>query len=164
MQQVWRERDRVATVHGMACRIKVQQVLHVLRPLAQRRGVARQHIEAVIQVFAEAPVVYGCRQVPVGCGDDPHVNLHLACSADRLNGPILQHAKQFDLHVQRQVPDFIKEQGPAVGHLEAPQPIADRAGEGALAVTEQFALEQVPRDGAAVDRDKRTLAPWALPM
>ncbi len=148
----------------MASRVEIKQVSHVLRPLTQGRGVARQDIEPVVQVFPKASVVHRGRQVFVGGGHDPDVNVHLSRSTYRLNRPVLKNAKQFDLHVQRQVADFVEEQRAAVGHLEAAQTVCYRTSEGTLTVAEQFALEQILRDCAAIDRDKRTLSPGALAM
>ena len=55
--------------------------------------------------------------------------------------------------------DLVEEDGPLVGRLEEPFLQGHGAGEGALDVAEQVALEQVGRQGAAVDGDERGLGP-----
>ena len=79
-------------------------------------------------------------------------------AADALVDALLQHAQQLHLHRQAHVADLVEEQRAALGDLEASLAGGDRAGERALLVTEQFALEQLRGNRAAVDGDERTLA------
>ena len=51
---------------------------------------------------------------------------------------VLQHPEQVSLPFGGKVADFIQEKSAAVGHLKAPRPAADRAGEGAFDVAKQF--------------------------
>ena len=81
----------------------------------------------------------------MGGGEDAHVDLDRAVAAHRLEAAFLQHAQQLGLQLERQLADLVEEQGAAVRHLEAARPIAARAGEGALHVAEQLALEQAVR-------------------
>ena len=67
----------------------------------------------------------------------------------------LQRAQQLDLRVERQLADLVEEQRAAVGFLELADALVDGAGERALLVAEQDALDQVLGDGAAVDGDER---------
>ena len=70
----------------------------------------------------------------------------------------LQHAQQLDLQLQRHLGDLVEEQRAAVRALEEALVLAVGAGEAALLVAEQLALDQVRRDRAAVDRQERPLA------
>src|SRR5262249_33489765 len=67
----------------------------------------------------------------------------------------LQEAQQLHLDVLVQLADLVEEQRAAVGHLEQPLVIAVGPGEGALAVAEQLALDEVLRQRPAVDRHER---------
>ena len=78
--------------------------------------------------------------------------------ADPLELLLLQHAQQLDLGVERQLAHLVQEQGALVGQLEAPDPALQRAGERALLVAEQLALDHALRDRAAVDLDERPVA------
>ena len=84
---------------------------------------------------------------------------HSVCSvaADALEDALLQHAQQLHLHGQAHVADLVEEQRAALGDLEAALARGDGAGERALLVTEQLALEQLGGNGAAVDGDEGTL-------
>ena len=71
---------------------------------------------------------------------------------------LLQRAQHLGLRLQAHVGDLVEEDRAAVGGLEAAAPIADRAGEGALHVAEQLALDQLFGDRGAVDLDERPAA------
>ena len=75
--------------------------------------------------------------------------------ADPLDLPVLQHAQQPHLRRQRHLADLVEEDRAPVGPLEAAALAGQRAGEGALLVPEQLAVEKRVGDGAAVDRDER---------
>ena len=74
-------------------------------------------------------------------------------AADALELVLLQHAQQLDLRLERQLPDFVQEDGAAVGQLEAALLLLHRAGEGAALVAEQLALDERGRQRAAVHFD-----------
>src|SRR5437870_3116969 len=57
------------------------------------------------------------------------------------------------------VADLVEEDGAAMGRLELADLELVGAGEGASLVTEQFALQQVPRHGGAVDFDEAPSPP-----
>src|SRR6185295_14845098 len=90
-------------------------------------------------------------EVPVRRGDDADVDLLRLAVPDADDHPLLQRAEQLDLEVQRELADLVEEEGALVGDLELARAAHDRAGERALHVPEELALDQVLRDGAAVD-------------
>ncbi|MDT4824412.1 hypothetical protein FQZ97_576590 [compost metagenome] len=142
----------------------VDQQRNVFHTLAQRRHLDGEYVEAVIEVFAEAAGLDHLLEVLVGGGDDAHIDVLRLVAAHALEGALLQHAQQLDLHRQRHVADLVEEQGAAVGQLEAPCPAGDGTGEGTLLVAEEFALQQLRRDGAAVDRYERRFAALGMVM
>jgi hypothetical protein len=66
------------------------------------------------------------------------------------NSPFLQHPQELHLEGGRGLADLVQEQGAAVGLLEQADAVLEGAGEGAPLVAEQFRLQQVVRQGAAV--------------
>ncbi|MNZ11188.1 hypothetical protein D3C78_280510 [compost metagenome] len=136
----------------------VDQQRDVFHPLAQRRHLDGEDVEAVVEILAEAAGLDHLFEVLVGGGDDAHVDVLGLVAADPLEGALLQHAQQLDLHLQRHVADLVEEQGAAVGQFEAPCPAGDGTGEGALLMAEELAFQQFRRDGAAVDRHERRFA------
>ncbi len=90
----------------------------------------------------------------------PDVHRLLPLAAERAERPLLQHAQQLGLRGRRHLGDLVEEQRAAVGEFEAALAARDGAGERALLVAEQLALEQRVRDGRAVERHERLPARW----
>ena len=88
---------------------------------------------------------------------DAHVDLDAARPAEPLEPPLLQHAQQLDLRRRRDVTDLVEEQRAAVGHLEATGLRRHRAGERALLVAEELALEQRLGQRARADTETNGL-------
>ena len=136
----------------------------VLPPLVQGRQFQADHVQPVEQVLAEGVFLDRLLEVAVGGRNDAHVHRHRLGTAHRPDLPVLEHAQQLDLDVQRHVADLVEEQGAVVGRLEQAGIALDRAGERALDVAEQLGFEQRLRDGGAVDRDERPVAVGAGPV
>ena len=75
-------------------------------------------------------------------------------AAEPLELLLLEHAQELGLERRRDVADLVEEERAAVRQLEAADLLRDRPGEGALLVAEQLALQQVERDGRAVELDE----------
>ena len=94
--------------------------------------------------------------------DQAHVGPDRLVAADALERLLLQQPQHLGLQGQRHVADLVEEQGAAVALLELADAAAVGAGEGALLVAEQLALQQVLRDGGAVERQERRLGAGAV--
>src|SRR5690606_36096431 len=73
---------------------------------------------------------------------------------DPVDGAVLDRAQQLRLQGERQLADLVEEQRPAAGGLETADAPLVRAGERALLVAEQLALEQRLGDRRAVHDDE----------
>src|SRR3546814_9307985 len=76
--------------------------------------------------------------------------------ADPFDRAFLQKSQQLDLQRQGDVADFVEKQRAAVREFDLALGRLDRAGEGALLVSEQLAFEQVFGDRGAVEDRKST--------
>ena len=76
-------------------------------------------------------------------------------AADALDLALLDRAQQLGLQVEPQIADLVEEQRAAVGQLELADALLQRAGERALLVAEQRALDQLARNRGEVDGDER---------
>ena len=92
----------------------------VLQALAQRRQAQREDAQPVVEVLAEAPLGDGLLQIDVRRGQQRTSTLHRAVAPHRLERPLLEHAQQLGLQLERQLADLVEQQRAAVGHLEAP--------------------------------------------
>jgi len=61
----------------------------------QRRQVDPQHVDPVVEVFAEFALAHEGLDVAVGRGDDPHVYLDRLVAAQPFEGLVLEDPQQF---------------------------------------------------------------------
>src|SRR5262249_18614187 len=94
--------------------------------------------------------------------DDADVDLLFLRAADGTDSAFLQDAEELGLQAQRHLADLVEKQGPAVGELEEAFLIVLGAGERALLVAEELALEEGLGEGGAVLRDEELVAPLRL--
>ena len=129
---------------------------NVVGPLAQRRQVQRDQVDAVEQVLAELAARDLVGERAVRGRDDAHVDRPRLARAEHLVGAVLEDAEQLHLRARVEIADFVEEDRAAVGNLEAAPAIGARVGEGPADVAEHLALEERGRDAAEVHLDERT--------
>ena len=120
------------------------------------------HVQAVVEVLAEAPLGHLAHQILVGGGDDAHVHLDGLRAAQPLELALLEHAQELHLGGQGHLAHLVEEEGAAVGALEAALAAGHRAGEGAPLDAEELRLEDALGEGAAVDGDEGALGALGL--
>ena len=148
---------RAVVQHRGAAEEVLGQRQDVVAALGQRRQAQLDHVEAVVEVLAEAAVADHRGDVGVGGADDTHRDLARAAGTQALELAALQHAQQLGLARQRQVADLVEEQRAAVGRFEASLAGAvGRACVGTGLRAEQFRLDQLTRQRAAVHRHERS--------
>ena len=155
-------RDVLVEARAVAADEEVDEHRQVLDALAQRRQPHRNHVEAVVEIFAERAVLDRALEVDVGRRDQPERGADRPSAADALDLALLDRAQQLGLQVELQIADLVEEQRAAVGQLELADALLQRAGERALLVAEQRALDQLARNRRHVDGDER--APRDAPI
>ena len=146
------QRLAVHLAHRQAQEVRRQDG-DVLLARAQRRHLDGEHVDAVVEVLAEAPRLHVAPEIAVGGSNDAHVHLAGVLLADALVAALLQNAQQLALQLHRDVAHLVQEHRAAIGSLEAPGAIAQCAGEGTLHVPEELALVELLGYGGAVDPD-----------
>ena len=86
--------------------------------------------------------------------DDAHVDADGLLGAERLHLALLDGAQDLGLGGGAQVADLVEKQGAQVGEGELAPPGLGGAGEGALFVAEELALDERLGDGGAVHGDE----------
>src|SRR5262249_9313336 len=114
----------------------------VVLSLAQRRNADREDVQAIEEIAPERSLLDHGPQLPAGGGDDPDIGVPRPRAAEPFELALLQHPQQLRLNLERQIADLVEEQRAAVGELEASDLAGVGAGERALVVAEQLALEQ----------------------
>src|ERR1700704_6434311 len=87
------------------------------------------HVQTVVQVFAETSFANPRVQVLVSGGDHPHVGLDLLMSTDAIKAAIGEHSQQARLQVGRHVADFVEKERTPFGLLETAAPLCLRTCE-----------------------------------
>ena len=114
--------------------------------VAKRRQTDREHVQTEEEIGAESALRDLLFQIGVRRGNDAHIDPHRLVAADPLERLFLKQPQQFHLREQRHLADFIEEDGAAVALLELADSLPVRAGERALLVPEQFALDELFRE------------------
>ena len=115
----------------------------------------REDLQAVVEVLAEAALRDLLLEVAVGRRDDAHVRP--ASPASRRSArisPSCSTRSSLRLQRERHLRHLVEEERAAVGDLEEALLVLVRAGEAALLVAEELALEQVLRHRGAVLADE----------
>src|SRR5215510_11263837 len=111
---------------------------YVLAAFAQRRQRDRHYVQAVEEVFAEAPAFDLVLQVAVCRGDDPHGDLFLLHAADAPEPFLFEDVEQPRLNRRLHLRNFVEEDRALMRQLEQPGLAGDRASVRALLVAEEF--------------------------
>ena len=106
------------------------------------------------KVLAEFLTIDALFQVAIGSGDDADIHLDGAVAADAFKFTFLQNAQKLGLQGGRNFADLVQEDGATMGEFKAAFAFVHRAGKSTLFMAEEFALDQVSRDGGAVDLDE----------
>ena len=158
-------------VNGRRLGVKLQSVFgeevvdecrDVFAALAERGELNDGGIQTEEEILAEGFVFDHLLKITVGGADDADVDGDLFLSSDTADGFFLQHAEEFDLRLPGEVADFIEEKGSAIGLLKTADTFADCSGEGSAFVAEEFAFDEVVRDGGTIDGDESPLGTLAM--
>src|SRR5439155_646012 len=90
--------------------------------LAQRRELKRHHLQAIVEVLTEAPLLDGARQITVGRRDGTHVDRPPHRAAHRPDLVLLEDAQELRLERRRHVADLVEEDRAAIGPPRRPAP------------------------------------------
>src|SRR5882757_6408546 len=106
----------------------------VLATLSERGERDRKNVEPVEEIVPKRLPGDHLAEIAVGRRNPAHVDLDRPRTPEPLEFLLLQHAKEFRLHLERELPDLVEKQRSTVGQLEAANLLRDGAGEGALFV------------------------------
>ena len=98
-------------------------------PLAQRRHVEADDVQAVEEVFAEPALRDERVEVDVGGGDHAHVRLDRLHFANRMHLVRVEEPKQLRLDFERRLADFVEEQRATASGANHAREVLGGAGE-----------------------------------
>ena len=91
-----------------------QQHQNVVLPFAERGNVDREYVQPVVEVRAKCPVCNGGFQIAISCRYYADIDLNGLRTADAFEFTFLQHPQECNLSVQRQLANFVEENGSSV--------------------------------------------------
>ena len=133
----------------------IEQQMDVFLALAKRGKRNRDHVQAVIQVLAEAPLTHQLKQLHVARGDDAHVHFDDLIAAKAHEFAFLNHAQELGLRFRPDRGNFIEKNRALIGDFKEALLRSHGARERAFHVAEELRLEQVHGNRASIDRHER---------
>ncbi len=131
---------------------------NIVSPLPKRRHRNGKDQEAVIEVVAEFTGGDHLGEVSVGRCNQADIHRNGSRAAQPFEFLFLKSSEQFGLELQRDVADFIQEQGSLMGQLKTADLLRDCSGKSALFVAEEFAFKQSGGNCGTVQFDKSAVA------
>src|SRR5262249_29876100 len=125
--------------------------------LPQRSQVNLKAVDAVQEVGAERTIGKHGFEIPIGSGDDAHVNLDFTHSTDAEKRARLNRAEQLCLQAGGQLRDLVEKKGATIGQLDQSELAGLGPGKRACLVSEQFRFQQCLLKCSTVKIDKRGL-------
>src|SRR5436305_229147 len=96
----------------------LDQQRNIVLPLAQRRQLYRDHVEAIEEILAELPLIHHLAEVDVGGGDDPDIDPDRLDPAEAHEIALLDHPEQLRLRLERHVANLVEEDAAAIREIE----------------------------------------------
>src|SRR5262249_52728920 len=112
------------------------QLWNIVSTIAQRRYQHREDVNAIVEITAEFIPRNHLREIAMCGSHQPHAHAERTPAPQALELLLLQNAEEFRLYGQRQIADFIEENGSGIGHFEPANLLGTSPGEGALLVAE----------------------------
>src|SRR5664280_1294061 len=130
----------------------------IVGPLPKRRNLQDDRVDSEVEIGPECLLLDESVEVLVRGGDQADVDLALAHVAEAPEFLLLQHLQELRLDGEWHVPDLVEKERPLVRDLEKAELGGDRAGESALLVPEELALQELRRKPGAIQVQEALLA------
>ncbi len=137
----------------------LDEIGNILAALGEARHAQRHHVEAMIEILAEAALAHVALEVTARRRDDAHVDRNLLRSAEALELLLHENAQHLALRLERHVRHFVDVERSAVRLFKR----ADLARPArAVLGAEQLFFHAVRRHGGGVDDDERPVGAMRL--
>src|SRR5215470_6810180 len=131
-----------------------RELRNVLATMQEPGHLNAEHIDAVIEVGAEAAGINFMFEAPAGGANDAGVYRALDLISQARKIAILEKVQQFALEAHIKVTDFVEKECSKMGPLHAAGTRDMRSGKCAFFVAEKFAFEEAARDGRTIHFDE----------
>src|SRR5216684_3374138 len=134
---------------------ELRQRPDIIGPLPKGRHMNLNSAQAVKQIGAESAGVYGFLKIYVAGSHHTHVDRYLARSTQPVIWNSIENAQKLHLRLGIQFTDFIQEKRSVIGGFEQPLLHGVGAAECAFLVSEQLTLDEMFRQGSAIQINPR---------
>src|SRR5713226_4449189 len=121
------------------------------------RNMDREYVQPVVEVRAKCPVRNGGFEIAIRCRYYADIDFNGLRASDAFEFTFLQHPQECNLSVQRQLADFVEENGSSVRQFKSTEAALQRPGERALFVAKEFGGNQRWGKSCAVHAHERAL-------
>lgn len=149
----------LAVFFGEGCQIVAGDGDDIAAARLERRHFQRNDVQAVKQVFAEAPFGDFSLRVAVGGADNAHIRCAQPVLAKPLHLAGLQKTQELGLQGHIHVADFVEKQRAAISLQGRAVALGRRACECALHMAENLAFQQILGYGCAIEGNERAFCP-----
>src|SRR5687768_11848718 len=136
-------RRGTSTPRSIECGEMPDELRDVIGPLAERRDVHGNDVEAKEEILAEAAVGDGALEIVIRRGEDANVHRNGLASTHALDLLRLDGPQQLRLRLRAEVTDLIQEQRAPMSELEPPDAPVGGSGERPSFMSEHLALDEV---------------------
>ena len=140
----------------------IHQLGDVLAALAQRRDFNLESPHPEIKVLTQTSIAHGKGREAVAGGDEAEIHRQVLRGAQRTILALLQNPQETALQFDRHLRDLVEKKRPAIRLGQHARKCRDSPGERAFRVAEQFRLDHVCREGAAVELHHADHRPLSL--
>src|ERR1700728_1145164 len=131
----------------------------IFAAFAQRWQVDFNHVQPIIKIFAEFPLLNLVCKIFVSSRNNPNFDFNFLSAAHAIKAAFLQYSQQVGLQFGRDISDFVEEDGATIGQLELPFGLSSSSRESSFFVTEQFAFQQSLSQRCAADGNEWLVRP-----
>src|ERR1035437_1049114 len=118
--------------------------------------------EAVVKILPEEALLHVLAEIPMGCGNDAHIDSASQVGANALKFTIGQDAQELCLGSLRHFRYFIQKESSFVCSFEESRSRLICSCKCAFLMTEEFTFQERLRHGRAIDCDKRSICPQTI--
>src|SRR6202047_1614858 len=136
-----------------------QQHQNVVLPFAKRGNLDREYVQPVVEVRAKCPACNRGFQIPISCRYYADIDFNGLRATHAFEFTFLQHPQECNLSVQRQLADFVEENGSSVRQFKSAEAALHRPGERPLFVAKEFGGNQRWGKSCAVHAHEGALRP-----
>src|SRR6188474_3064387 len=129
---------------------------NIFAALSKGRHSDRKYIQPVIKIRTKGAFAYRFSEIAIGCGNNADIDVDSSTTAHLFKLAFFKHSQQLGLQVERQLTNFVEENGAAVSNFKTSRPSSPGTGKRTFLMTKQLTLDQWSGKCGAIDFHQRS--------